>query len=148
MQKTAQEYPRVASLVQHTGELQKKAPKTPHVARPSRDTGALQKTEHHQEKHETNHSSRRGVSRLTHKIIAVAILAQGEGSQTGIFEIQRATYLCNMYASTWMCGMKCTTPTSMPPVPMFELHFSVLSSTHAHLNYPSQKQWLPGMRGK
>ena len=48
MQKTAQEYPRVVE--------------TPQVARPSRDTGATQKTEHHLEKDETDHASRRGVS--------------------------------------------------------------------------------------
>ena len=58
-----------------------------------------------------------------------------------------------MHASTWMRGVKSTPLTSMPPVPVFELHFSVLSSmlalhARSHLHYPSQKQWLPGMRGK
>ena len=42
--------------------------------------------------------------------------------------MQRATDLSSMNASTWMRGVKSTTRTSMPPVPMFELHFSVLSS--------------------
>ena len=32
----------------------------------------------------------------------------------------RATDLSTMYASTWMCGMKSITQTSMPSVPMFD----------------------------
>ena len=61
------------------------------------------------------------------------------------------------YRSTWMCGYeKVQHKRSKPPVPMFELHFSVLTSMLTQcssmltLTYttPSQRQWLPGMRGK
>ena len=49
-----------------------------------------------------------------------------------------------------MHGVKRTTLTSMPPVPMFELYFSVRPSIYGrpHLIYPCQKRWLPGMREK
>ena len=48
-----------------------------------------------------------------------------------------------------------TTLHSMPPVPLFELHIfhpdtnarSKIVSSRTHLHYPSQKRWLPGVRG-
>ena len=55
----------------------------------------------------------------------------------------------------WMRGLKSTTLLSMPPVPLFELHIfhpdtnarSKIDSSRIHLHYPSQKRWLPGVRG-
>ena len=47
--------------------------------------------------------------------------------------------------------MKSTTQRSMPPMALFELHFAVLTpmlTECSSLNYPCQKQWLPGIRGK
>ena len=61
-----------------------------------------------------------------------------------------------VHANTWVRGVKSTTQTSMPTrayarVALFRPDTnarSMLVNSRTHLHYPSQKQWLPGMRGK
>ena len=60
------------------------------------------------------------------------------------------------HANRWMRGLNSTTLLSMTPVPLFELHIfnpdtntrTRLVNSRTRLHYPSQKRWLPGLRGK
>ena len=72
-----------------------------------------------------------------------------------VITIQRAGDRRMSAASKWMRGLNITTLRSMPPVPLFELHIfhpdtstrSKIVNSRTDLHYPSQKQWLPSVRG-